>query len=130
MGVKHTVDLTRQDAERRYVDAFVKLKNRERREKLERRLDDAPHVSIPYVHNSTENDTLGDLTQKSLHEAYIAVDLAMRLEKYRQQARYAMIEMSDTELENDLERVHDAANGGEGFENYTIVPEDHLADEL
>ena len=28
--------------------------------------------------------------------------------------------MSDTQIEDELERLNDAANGGEGFENYTI----------
>lgn len=131
MGVKSTQRLTRQDAERRYVEAFVEMKALERRLKLERRLEDAEHAQVPYQYDKPENDAMRDLSQNSLHAIYVAVDLATRIERYRNQARHAIIGMTDTELENDLERVHDASKeGGEGFENYIIVSEYALRDEL
>lgn len=69
MGVKSTIDLTRQEAEKRYVR--------------------------------------------------IIVDLAAK--KVRLSASQLAATWSDKQLEDVLERMNDAANDGEGFENYLIV---------
>lgn len=51
------------------------------------------------------------LTRAQAEEMY--VDLKIRIRKYS-------FELSDVELEDELERMNDAVNGGEGFENYII----------
>lgn len=48
------------------------------------------------------------------------VDLKMEDDKLRRQFQAEAILMGTVELENELERLNDAARGGEGFENYSI----------
>ena len=48
------------------------------------------------------------------------VDLKMEDDKLRRQFQAEAVLMGTVELENELERLNDAARGGEGFENYSI----------
>jgi len=56
------------------------------------------------------------LTRREAEERY--VDL--RFEEIRRYLRAETVLQSNEELEIALERLNDAAKGGEGFENYTI----------
>lgn len=52
------------------------------------------------------------------HAIARATDLAMEMKRRKLEAKFTA--MGDVELENELERLNDKANDGEGFENYVI----------
>jgi hypothetical protein len=58
------------------------------------------------------------LTRKQAEDKFIDLYIQRKMGKFRAKAAV----LSDTELENKLERWNDEANDGEGFENYIIDP--------
>lgn len=120
MGVKSTLNITRADAEQRYVERAVALKAAKRRAKIEAILRDAP--DLPRAHVAAVE--IGHLDADELTAAFHHVDAHMRANRWRLAAAVSVVAMSNTELEDELERVNDAVNGGEGFENYIIVLDD------
>ena len=116
MGVKSTQTLTRAAATSRYEDLHVRVKTERRRERQQARIDEAGHIGsyIPGLR------TDADLGERDLAAIYHRVDARIREDGWRGDARAKVARMGDVELENALERLNDEANGGEGFENYTI----------
>lgn len=105
---------------RRYVQTAVALKAAKRRAKIDAILRDAqdlPRANDPSIE-------IGHFDQNELTAAFHHVDAHMRRDRWRIAAAVSVVAMSDTELEDELERVNDAINGGEGFENYIIVLDD------
>ena len=61
------------------------------------------------------------ITREDAIERFVSLKALIKDRKWRSQATA----MTDTELENALEKMNDAHHDGEGFENYNIgdVPE-------
>lgn len=116
MGVKSTKQITRAEAERRYVDLHVRNKAADRRAKAEHRIRDAGWLGTPYIHGTDL-----DLDEKVIAEIYHHVDAKIREDDWRVKARIKIAPMDDETLENALEELNDEVHGGEGFENYIIT---------
>lgn len=116
MGVKSTRTITRAEAERRYVDLHVRRKTQKRRDKADIRIRDAGEIGRPYLRDVD----LDHLDERTLVEIYHHVDARMRKDEWTREAKIRLAGMDDEELENDLERLNDIVNDGEGYENYII----------
>lgn len=114
MGVKSTVTLTRAEAERRFVDKRLEAIADQARGRIEKELADFGDSIIPWSLRN-KGVTLEDAI--SLH-CSIVTSLAET--ETRRAARHHVIDLDDRQLENELEELNDAVNGGEGFENYMI----------
>jgi len=118
MGVKSTVTLTRADAERRYLDVYVKARTAEREAEVRLMLEHLRHEG---------GFDLPSMTDKMIRDAYVYVDALKRSLRDREKARTSLAKLvTDRQLQDRLEVLNDRANGGEGFENYLIT--DHPDD--
>lgn len=112
MGVKSTFDITRRNAETRYVELTVQNKAAKRRAKMEER-----------IRSIGEPDELPSQTNDMMMNAFHHIDAFLRQEKWLNTAKVEAATMSNIDLEEALERANDEANDGEGYENYIIVPD-------
>jgi len=120
MGVKHAVDVTRAQAEAKYIELHVRSQQQKRRGKLEERMSgiEVYDLSMPYQ----VRDRLPDLTSEDAREIAIAIDLAGRASSMRSKAMIALADLqNDAELQRELGRINDDVAGGEGFESFYIT---------
>jgi hypothetical protein len=113
MGVKSTIDLTRESAMDRATDLKLETMRRNTEARFVVMEDDELDAaaadyrpSLRYEDRQTKIRELGE----------------QALQKQRRQVEAEFHVLDDKELEDELERLNDAANDGEGFENYSIVP--------
>lgn len=120
MGVKHAVNVTRAQAEAKYIELQMLSRQQKRRAKLEERMRgiEVYDLSMPYQ----VRDRLPELTSEDAREIAIAIDLASRESVMRREAMIALADLQeDASLEMELVRINDRVAGGEGFENYYIT---------
>lgn len=60
------------------------------------------------------------LSRQDAEERYVELRIEPVVQQIRAAIRVEAASKSDQDLEDDLERLNDAAHAGEGFENYLI----------
>jgi len=114
MGVKSTINLTRNAAEERLAELFVKDDRMTRRDKVIRQLDAVrPEGGFD----------MPCIADDMIVEAYIYVEGLLNPPTAGIAASLIQF-MSNEQIEDNLEVLNDRVNGGEGFENYVIDEED------
>ena len=104
MGVKSTVELTRADAEARARDLFLKYKAFDR--------DGATDMIFAAATYSVSDEELS---------VYKRLDALVHEREWSAEFDREYPGLSDKSLEIRLMQLNDLLNGGEGYDNYSIV---------
>lgn len=120
MGVKSTVTLTRSEAEKRFVRFYAEAQKERILAEVRKTAPEFEVYDLPY----TLRPDGFDVSDEDLVLIWAHVETKRRCGDLSKEARHLVVDMDDTTLENELERVHDEAKGGEGFENYIVKPDD------
>lgn len=105
MGVKSTETLSREEADERYIHYYVTYCRIQRARDFQKEL---------------ESGSIREHSQDTI-ETFLRVDADIKTAGWTMEAWRFLVGITNTELENELERLKDHISGGEGFENYIIT---------
>lgn len=117
MGVKHCMNIIRADAERRYAEAHANLRKAGFEAEIRSVMPDISTSDLPWQWHEH------GLTDEQVGTIYVIGALRLRMDAAVKEGRHLAIDLDDHALMDDLERLNDEVNGGEGFEHYIIVAE-------
>jgi hypothetical protein len=119
MGHRTTERVTRSEAEKTFVRMYGEAEKERILAETKTNAPDFDETDLPYDLRPECNQ----YGSEELVAIWAHVETKRRCDALSKEARHLAIDMDDTTLENEIEKLHDRICHGQGHEQWLIVPD-------